>query len=399
MFVISNNHFLTWDMVISGIILPFFSAMILTALVHPFIVKIARERELVDNPNARKLQKNPVPVLGGIAVFWGIVVGAGFTCLFFHSNALFTCIVAMTVMLFIGSGDDLVGLSPIMRLILEMLVIAFIIKMDGTNMNHFHGLFGIGKLSVWLSLPLSAIAGCGIINAINMIDGVDGLSSGFCVMACLVFGVFFTLAFDGTMSVMCCLSAGALIPFFIHNVFGKTSKMFIGDGGSTMMGMLMVIFCLHIIDTDSKMAESFTNMGVIAFCLSVLSIPVFDTLRVMIGRIARGISPFKADKSHLHHLFIEIGFSHIGTSVAVITLDFINIMIWMFVYYVLEWGPTKQFAVVVLVGLINTCGFYYVVRRLSHNHFLYRGLEKIAKFSHQETWQWWLAVRKIVDKC
>ena len=398
MFIISNNHYLTWEMFFFGILLPFLSAMVFTAIVHPFVVKIAKERDLVDNPGARKLQKNPVPVLGGIAVFWGIVVGAGFTSLFFHSNALFACIVAMTFMLFVGSGDDMVGLSPFVRLLLEVLVIAFIVKMDGTNMNHFHGLFGIGYLPVYISLPLSAIAGCGIINSINMIDGVDGLSSGFCVMACLVFGTFFMLAFDGTMSVMCCLAAGALIPFFVHNVFGKKSKMFIGDGGSTMMGMLMVIFCLHIIDNDSKVAESFTNMGVVAFCLSVLSVPIFDTLRVMIGRISRGISPFKADKSHLHHLFIEMGFSHIGTSVAVITLDFINIMIWVFVYYVLEWGPTKQFAIVVLVGLVNTCGFYYIVRRLNHDHIFYRGLEKIARFSHQETWNWWLFVRKYVDK-
>ena len=231
-----------------------------------------------------------------------------------------------------------------------------------------------------------------------MIDGVDGLSSGFCVMACLVFGIFFTLAFDGTMSVMCCLSAGALIPFFVHNVFGKKSKMFIGDGGSTMMGMLMVIFCLHIIDNDSMVAESFTNMGVVAFCVSVLSVPVFDTLRVMMGRIAKGISPFKADKSHLHHLFIEIGFSHIGTSVAVITLDFINILIWVYIYYVLEWGPTRQFITVVLVGIFNTYGIYYIVRRLNHDNLAYRCLVKIAKVSHQETWGWWLWIRNYVDK-
>ena len=398
MFVISDSHYLTWEMFFYGILLPFFSAMVFTAIVHPFMVKIAKERDLVDNPDARKLQKKPVPVLGGIAVFWGIVVGAGFTSLFFHSNALFTCIVAMTVMLFIGSGDDMVGMSPIVRLFLEVLVIAFIVKMDGTNLNDFHGLFGIEKLPVYLSLPLTAIAGCGIINSINMIDGVDGLSSGLCVMACLVFGIFFTLAFDGTMSVMCCLAAGALIPFFVHNVFGKKSKMFIGDGGSTMMGMLMVIFCLHIIDNDSLVAASFTNMGVVAFCLSVLSVPVFDTLRVMMGRIAKGISPFKADKSHLHHLFIEIGFSHFGTSVAVISLDFINILIWMYVYYELGWGPTRQFAMVVLIGIFNTYGIYYIVRRLNHNHFAYRFLKRLAKASHQETWGWWLWIRNYVDK-
>ena len=126
MIVFSTHYFLTWEMFFNGVLLPFFSALFFTAIVHPFVVKIAKERDLVDNPDARKLQKKPVPVLGGIAVFWGIVVGAGFTSLFFHSNALFTCIVAMTVMLFIGSGDDMVGMSPIVRLFLEVLVIKIV---------------------------------------------------------------------------------------------------------------------------------------------------------------------------------------------------------------------------------------------------------------------------------
>lgn len=118
----------------------------------------------------------------------------------------------------------------------------------------------------------------------------------------------------------------------------------------------------------------------------------------MMGRITKGISPFKADKSHLHHLFIEIGFSHIGTSVAVITLDFINILIWMYVYYELGWGPTRQFAMVVLIGIFNTYGIYYIVRRLNHKHFAYRFLKRLAKASHQETWGWWLWIRNYVDK-
>ncbi len=394
----SSNHYITWEMFFNGILLPFICALLMTMFVHPSIVKIAKTRGLVDNPEARKLQKHPIPVLGGIAVFWGIVVGAGVTSVFYNSFALYTCIVAMTVTLFVGTADDMIGIKPYMRLILELAIIAFIVRMDYTNMNDFHGLFGIGKLPVYLSLPLTAIAGCGIINSINMIDGVDGLSSGLCVMACLVFGFFFTLAHDGTMAVMCALSAGALIPFFFHNVFGIKSKMFIGDGGSTMMGMLMVIFCLHLIDNTSQVAASFTNMGVIAFCLSVLSVPVFDTLRVMIGRIMKGKSPFKADKSHLHHLFIEMGFSHIGTSVSVITLDFLNVLAWVYVYYVLEWGPTPQFFVVVVIGFCNTFGFHYIVRRLKPSHPLYKGLKALANFSHQETGKGWLMIRRIVDR-
>ena len=88
--------------------------------------------------------------------------------------------------------------------------------------------------------------------------------------------------------------------------------MFIGDAGSLMMGMIMTIFVMHILDHGSRVSVNFTNMGVVAFVLSVLSVPVFDTLRVMTGRIVRGVSPFHADRSHLHHLFIEMGFSHVG---------------------------------------------------------------------------------------
>ena len=311
-----------------GIIFPFLAAMLLTTWIHPYIVRLAKRRHATDDPDARKLQKEPVPVLGGIAVFWGIMIGIGLTSMFFNSYALFTPVVAITVMLYLGAIDDLLGLSPLFRLIVEAAAIAFVCWMDQVNLNNFHGLFGLWYIPVWCSAPLSIFCGLGIINAINMIDGVDGLSSSFCVMACAIFGTVFTMSFDGTMAVLAALMAGSMIPFIFHNVFGKNSKMFIGDAGTLMMGIVMIIFVLHIIDSNSRVSLRFPTMGLVAFTISVLSVPIFDTLRVMTGRIIKGVSPFHADKSHLHHLFLEIGFSHAGTSVCVILLNLLNVLCW-----------------------------------------------------------------------
>ena len=198
------------------------------------------------------------------------------------------------------------------------------------------------------------------------------------------------------MAVMCSLTAGALIPFFLHNVFGKTSKMFIGDSGTLMMGILMTIYTLHIVDKNSYVAYNFPNMGVVAFCISVLSVPVFDTLRVMTARVLRGISPFKADKSHLHHLFIEIGFSHVGTSLFVFILNGLNIVMW-FLSWQLGFDATGQFLVVVAVGLINTTGVYLTVRRMNHKHLPYRVLKWLAEKSHFEPSPFYMTIRKLMD--
>lgn len=388
---------ISWKIWLCGVILPFVISALLVWLIHPLVVRIAKLKNIVDNPNARKLQKRPIPVLGGVAVFWGIVVGAGVESLFFNTYALFTCVVTMTMMLFVGIGDDILGLPAVGRLLIEFAMIVFVAIMDHTCINDFHGLLGIYDFSLWIALPLSCIAGAGIINSINMIDGVDGLSSGYCIMACLAFGVTFCLAFDGTMGIMCSLSAGALIPFFLHNLFGNKSKMFVGDGGTMMMGMLMSIFCMRMIYHGSLVQYTFTNMGVVAYSLSILSVPVFDTLRVMMGRIINGVSPFHPDRSHLHHLFLEIGFSHPVTTFIVLSLNLFNMLCWLLSYQ-LGADDTVQFLVVVLVGFFNTCGIYWIVRRLNHDHLIYRALHRLAIKSHVERGPVFLKIQKIVDR-
>lgn len=372
-------HF-TMAMWMQVVIIPFVVSFICVWLIHPAIVKMAIVRGLTDNPNARKLQKTPVPVMGGMAVFFGIIVSAGVTSIVFNSYALFTCVVTMTVMMYMGFIDDLVGIRPWIRICLEVAVIGFVVIMDLVNINDFHGLFGIGKLPVYVSLPLCAFSGVGIINAINMIDGVDGLSSGLGIFISFVFGCVFFYSHDFTMAVMAFATMGALVPFFFKNVFGKRSKMFIGDSGTMMMGIIMCIFCMRCIDNTSRVCYAYPNLGVIAFCLAALSIPVFDTVRVMLLRIYHGGSPFVADKTHLHHVFIRLGFSHIGTTACIITLEFINVLSF-FLSFWLGASVTVQFIIVVLTSFITTVGTYFFLSYLDKTHRTYRVIRIVSLYS------------------
>ena len=213
-----------------SLLVSFFLSLLVVSWIHPRLVKIALLKNIVDNPDARKLQRTPVPVLGGVAVFFGIVIGIGSVESAVNSSGLLIVIMAMMAMLYTGTMDDILNLSPALRFLIEILVVLLLIHAGGYCIDDFHGLWGIGRIPRWIAVPLTVVASVGIINAINLIDGVNGLSSGFCILACMMFGTLFYLSGDMKMTLLAVVSVGALIPFFFHNVFGKTSKMFIGDG-------------------------------------------------------------------------------------------------------------------------------------------------------------------------
>ena len=234
------------------VLIPFFIALFLVGWIHPKLVKIALLKNIVDNPDARKLQRTPVPVLGGVAVFFGVVIAIGCMSAVVDCSGLPVVIMAMMAMLYTGTMDDILNLSPSLRLLIEIVVVLLLVFVGGYCINDFHGLWGIGPISSWYAVPLTVFATVGIINAINLMDGVNGLSSGYCIMACTIFGILFHLAGEEAMTILAVVSVGALIPFFLHNVFGKSSKMFIGDGGTLVMGTVMSVFVIAILQSGSR---------------------------------------------------------------------------------------------------------------------------------------------------
>ena len=381
------------------LLIPFFVAFIATNWVHPKILKIAILKNLVDNPDERKLQRRPIPVMGGIAVFFGIVAGLCSSQITFFSPAVFVLIAAMTIMLYVGTIDDILDLSPYTRFLIEIAVVAFIMLVNNNGINCFWGLWGLDVIPMWIAAPLTIFAAVGIINAINLIDGVNGLSSGFCFMASVMFAIMFYISGNTTMMILATSAAGAIIPFFLHNVFGYNTRMFIGDGGTLVIGTMMSMFVINILkDTSLSAPFAQEGMGLIPFTLSVLAVPVFDTLRVMSARIIRGNSPFNPDKTHLHHLFIELGFSHIGTTVSILSLNFFVIVAW-FVAYKMGASVDVQLYIVLTLSILITFVFYKFAKVQIANDTkmlkVLQGIGKLMQFEKKGIWKW---VQNIVDK-
>lgn len=386
-------------LLVAYILVPFVSALLASIWVFPKVLKIAFDKNIVDNPDARKLQRVPVPVLGGVAVVFGILVALSVSQLFVDCSSLFTIVLAMVIMLFVGTMDDILDIPSTTRFLLEILVALMIIYTCDYSLDNLHGLWGVHELSPWVSLPLTIVTVVGIINAINLIDGVDGYSSGYCMMACSIFGVFFYIVGDMPMTLLAVACMAALIPFFLHNVFGRTSKMFIGDGGTLLMGCVMSVFVLNILKTSTACVEySGWGMGLVPLSLAVLCIPVFDTVRVMVMRILRGTSPFHADKTHLHHLFIEMGFSHIGTTISILLLNLSVIFGW-YISYKCGAGAATQLYIVIALSLLVTVGFYYGLRFCGkHGWAPYRFMQCLGKITHVERKGVFLWLQRMVDR-
>ena len=384
---------------IQHILLPILLSFIGTLWMHPKILKIAILKNLVDNPDARKLQRNPVPVMGGIAVFFGIAIGLCSSPAMFSSANTFMLISAMLIMLYVGTIDDIINLSPTIRFAIEIIVIAWLMYASDSSINCFWGLWGVTTIPQWAAYALTIFAAVGIINAINLIDGVNGLSSGFCFMSSVLFAIFFHITGNQVMTTLALSAAGAIIPFFLHNVFGQSTKMFIGDGGTLVIGTMMAMFVMNILGTNSGCSIlAAKGVGLIPFTLAVLSIPVFDTLRVMSTRILNKKSPFHPDKTHLHHMFIDLGFSHIGTTISILSLNFLIVAAW-FISYKMGATIENQMNIVVAMGFLSTFGFYgYAKRLLEKNSNTLNFFKRIAKALHVEKKGIWYTIQRIIDK-
>lgn len=374
-------------------------AFLVVSLTYPIVLRLARRWGIYDNPNIRKNQKDPVPVFGGVASFIGILVGITIGEFFFDPTLLSLTLASMTIMLVIGVWDDVKDISPVLRFLIEMAVVYLFMMMGGRYIDDFRGLWGIDQITLFKAIPLSLLAGVGIINATNLIDGINGYCSGFCIMACALFGAFFICTGNLPMGCIAFICIGAILPFFLHNVFGKKSLMFLGDGGSLMMGMLMTAFVFNaitsVIDIDWFLEDGF---GVVPFTLAVMAIPVFDTLRVMMSRILNNRSPFSPDRTHLHHVFLDLGFSHVGTTLSILAMNFFIVVLW-FLAWKLGLSVDVQLYVVLAFGVLCVWGFYYFAKsHINRNTRTLRFLQSIAKYSHFENKPFWIALQRIVDR-
>lgn len=383
-------------------------AMLTSALVFPFALRFALKHDIVDKPNARKLQRSPVPVFGGVVVYSGILAG-GLVLLFFFPSAMLAWILfSVALMMVIGTWDDINGLPAFVRLLVEVLLVGGFIATTGIYIDNLHGLWGVYEMDPLYAIPISIFAGVGTINAINMIDGVDGYSSGYAMLACLCFALAFHSAWTPGMVCLTMIAGGALLPFFMHNVFGARSRMFIGDGGTLMLGMLLTSLAFSALSSKVGLGPlEDQNVCIPALVIGVGCIPLFDAVRVMFVRMIHGKSPLKADKSHLHHLFIDMGFSHLGAALFIIQMNIVVLLGWWLSWY-LGASMDLQLYIVVAMALMVTAGVYSLMRWQQNGGpvdeegypqgtKLWYLLCRLGEWTHKENKRAWRMMRFIMD--
>lgn len=334
-------------------LIPYMFALLLSLMcvwgIHPYLVRLALRKRIVDNPNARKLNRVPVPVLGGVGIFVGFVVAFYSVATIMDIPLPSTYIVVFLLMLGVGLVDDLCDLKPRSKFAMQVLAVLLLYFVCDLRIDNLYGIFGLYELPSEVSLPLTLVACVGLINSINLIDGIDGLSSGYSIVALGLFAIWAIVQDNSVNLLMACALIGALIPFFVYNVFGRKNKMFMGDAGSYLLGIIFCVIVLNIMDSSSN--DIRIESTSIPFVLAVLSHPIMDTLRVMVMRICKGYSPFKADKTHLHHALIGKGLKHLTTTLIIIGLDLLVVFAWLGCYKC-GLSATSQFIVVIMVAVV-----------------------------------------------
>ena len=295
-------------------------SFLLGLLFMPIVIRIAKAKGFVVRPNKRMSHEGEVPNIGGLNICFSFML----TFLLFHStNSNHFFLIGLFVIMVVGFIDDVLVLKPTAKLFGETLAGIALIAFADLRITHLQGLFGVGEIGFIPSFLLSLLILLGVINAINLIDGVDGLASGLGIIYCLFFALYFGLAGETIWSSTSLCLIGVLAVFFLYNVFGKRDKIFMGDSGSLLLGYLLTAFVFRFCEVNAyhTVPETLHMDAAPMVALCVLTVPVFDTLRVCLTRIVQGRSPFEADKNHIHHLLLRIGLNHLQTTCVLLSVS------------------------------------------------------------------------------
>jgi UDP-GlcNAc:undecaprenyl-phosphate GlcNAc-1-phosphate transferase len=337
------------------LLLIFCSSLALSAFVVPALIQVAIKKRLFDIPiESRKVHKKIIPNLGGVAIFSGFM----FTQQLFIQNsiipALNQVLMCGSILFMLGLKDDIIGLSPFKKFIGQFASAFIIVIIGDIRIMNLQGVFSFEELNYTFSLSLTIFVVVGIINAFNLIDGVDGLAGLLGLIMSLTFAYLFYNANETDWSYLATSLAGAIGGFLIFNI--PPARIFMGDSGSLMLGFFAAIMGIHFVNIAGQKS---INLGFtvvsssIGLILSLLIIPIFDTARVFILRILNNSSPFKADRNHLHHRLLSIGFSHLQVTAS---LSAITILFIFTALFLQDIGNNQLIATIIIIIIMLNLG-------------------------------------------
>ena len=296
-------------------------AFLITLFSIPKIISLSEKKNLFDNPDAvRKLHTKPISSLGGAGLFLGFMISVLLTGNLFGSIEFSYYIAGFLLIFFIGIKDDIVEISAFKKFAGQSLVACILMFKAHLLISDMHGFLGLTTIYTSFSYLLTYFTLIVIINAFNLIDGIDGLAASLGLISLLLFGTYFLVNNNLPYAVLGFAFAGSLIAFLIYNF--QPAKIFMGDTGSLLIGVVNSILVVKFIQTGSDYT-AFSLSAIPAVAFAILLIPLMDTLRVFAIRILHRRSPFSADRNHIHHLLLNLGFSH---QAIVLTCTAVNVL-------------------------------------------------------------------------
>lgn len=348
------------------LILGFVMSFGITFFTIPTVIKISRRKNLMDEPGSRSSHLRKIPNLGGIAIFYALAVAASIFA--FELFELYKFLFASLVILFyIGVMDDIVVMRAYKKLLAQIIVTALMVLGSDVRIRSFFGLFGVYELNYTVSVLVSMFTFIVLINAFNLIDGIDGLSGGYSVLCSALFGIsYFHLGeFNYPLVVLSAVIIGSVGAFLYYNLSNyRNNKIFMGDTGSMILGFLLAFTAICFIDIfiDKKLAgvPRYFLESAPAITIAILILPIVDTLNVIFIRIAKKQSIFTADKNHIHHCLLDLGLTH-RRSTGYILMYYLFIV--MVAYFLRHTDVNFLLMVILMIGFAGAYIPRYILYR------------------------------------
>ena len=305
----------------------------------PIIILVSNQKKLFDLPGHRKVHTAPIPTLGGLGIFVGFMMGLLLTLdIATVANQLQYFLAAFSIVFFFGIKDDILNLVPMKKLMGQVAVAAILIFKANLVISNMHGFLGMLVVHPTISYLLTAFTIIVTMNAYNLIDGVDGLAGTIGIITSTVFATFFYVNGDMFYALMGFVFAASLASFLIYNY--SPARIFMGDTGSMLAGIINAILAIHFIGTATDV-KVFPILAAPAMAFGILLMPLMDTLRVFSIRILHGRSPFSPDRNHLHHLLLDRGLGHMQVTA---TISITGLFFIVLTYFALPLGATGVIA-------------------------------------------------------
>ncbi|MCK7590218.1 undecaprenyl/decaprenyl-phosphate alpha-N-acetylglucosaminyl 1-phosphate transferase [Subsaxibacter sp. CAU 1640] len=349
------NYFNPLDHLELWLAIAFLIAFFMSQSAFPAIFNVAEAKHLMDEPTSRSTHSEKTPTLGGISIYLSLVVVITTVGALLDTKILLLLLGGLTILFFLGLKDDLLILSPKKKFFGQLLAAGLLIVFTDTRILGLSGLLGITILPYWFSVTLTLFVYILLINAFNLIDGVDGLAGTLALISSAAFTFIFITIKDVSMATIAIGLIGALLPFLRLN-FSKTNKIFMGDTGSMIIGFLLAFFVVKFINYSQthQGSEFYNSAPVLAF--AIVFFPLLDTLRIFLIRVLiHKKSPFVADRNHLHHRFLQLGFTHIRTTVCIVC---INAIIILLSYFLRDIDIHIQFVLMLVIGSLLYSVFF-----------------------------------------